>query len=142
MTRSSSVVSASEGGQDDAPAAAQGSREPLLLVIAHLWKSHTRRLTWLQWVTDIILGVLFAITFGLPFDYNAADGTTLTWLLSLYLEVSGSFDTVYGPLTAFMSLLLWAYLTSIALFLGLSFAAQLEAVRAKRPGPVQPDPGA
>ncbi|MFD3609247.1 YihY/virulence factor BrkB family protein [Streptomyces atroolivaceus] len=68
--------------------------------------------------------------------------TTLTWLFSLYLEVSGSFDTVYGPLTAFMSLLLWAYLTSIALFLGLSFAAQLEAVRARRPGPVQPDPGA
>lgn len=68
--------------------------------------------------------------------------TTLTWLLSLYLQVSGSFDTVYGPLSAFMSLLLWAYLTSIALFLGLSFAAQLEAVRALRPGPIQADPGA
>ncbi|MET9805394.1 YihY/virulence factor BrkB family protein [Streptomyces halstedii] len=68
--------------------------------------------------------------------------TALTWLFSLYLEVSGSFDTVYGPLTAFMSLLLWAYLTSLALFLGLSFAAQMEAVRARLPGPVQPDPGA
>ncbi|WP_299539100.1 YihY/virulence factor BrkB family protein [uncultured Streptomyces sp.] len=68
--------------------------------------------------------------------------TLLTWLLSLYLGISGSFDTVYGPLSAFMSLLLWAYLTSIALFLGLSFAAQLEAVRARKPGPIQPDPGA
>ncbi|MEU6770618.1 YihY/virulence factor BrkB family protein [Streptomyces sp. NPDC046759] len=66
---------------------------------------------------------------------------TLTWLLSLYLNLSGSFDTVYGPLSAFMSLLLWAYLTSIALFLGLSFAAQLEAARGRRPGPVQEDPG-
>ncbi|GGW81614.1 hypothetical protein GCM10010503_68640 [Streptomyces lucensis JCM 4490] len=66
---------------------------------------------------------------------------TLTWLLSLYLELSGSFDTVYGPLSAFMSLLLWAYLTSVALFLGLAFAAQLEAARGRRPGPVQPDPG-
>ncbi|MEU9975341.1 YihY/virulence factor BrkB family protein [Streptomyces sp. NPDC051014] len=66
---------------------------------------------------------------------------TLTWLLTLYLDVSGSFDTVYGPLSAFMSLLLWAYLTSIALFLGLSFAAQLEAVRGRRPEPIQPDPG-
>ncbi|MGQ4414837.1 YihY/virulence factor BrkB family protein [Streptomyces sp. SAS_269] len=66
---------------------------------------------------------------------------TLTWLLSLYLDLSGSFDTVYGPLSAFMSLLLWAYLTSIALFLGLSFAAQLEAARGRRPGPVQADPG-
>ncbi|MFJ9885987.1 YihY/virulence factor BrkB family protein [Streptomyces sp. NPDC091287] len=68
--------------------------------------------------------------------------TVLTWLLTLYLGISGSFDTVYGPLSAFMSLLLWAYLTSIALFVGLSFAAQLEAVRARRPGPVAADPGA
>ncbi|MFJ3233721.1 YihY/virulence factor BrkB family protein [Streptomyces sp. NPDC086787] len=67
--------------------------------------------------------------------------TLLTWLLSLYLGISGSFDTVYGPLSAFMSLLLWAYLTSIALFLGLSFAAQLEASRALRPGPIDNDPG-
>ncbi|MFD9006475.1 YihY/virulence factor BrkB family protein [Streptomyces sp. NPDC059582] len=67
--------------------------------------------------------------------------TLLTWLFSLYLDISGSFDTVYGPLSAFMSLLLWAYLTSIALFLGLSFAAQLEASRALRPGPVHDDPG-
>ncbi|MFF3171022.1 YihY/virulence factor BrkB family protein [Streptomyces sp. NPDC057900] len=67
--------------------------------------------------------------------------TLLTWLLSLYLQLSGSFDTVYGPLSAFMSLLLWAYLTSIALFLGLSFAAQLEASRARVPGPIHADPG-
>ncbi|MFF5028698.1 YihY/virulence factor BrkB family protein [Streptomyces collinus] len=66
---------------------------------------------------------------------------TLTWLLSLYLDLSGSFDTVYGPLSAFMSLLLWAYLTSVALFLGLAFGAQLEAARGRRPGPVQADPG-
>ncbi|MEU8794896.1 YihY/virulence factor BrkB family protein [Streptomyces sp. NPDC048643] len=67
--------------------------------------------------------------------------TALTWVLSLYLDISGSFDTIYGPLSAFMSLALWAYLTSIALFLGLSFAAQLEASRARRPGPIQSDPG-
>ncbi|MFF7334030.1 YihY/virulence factor BrkB family protein [Streptomyces sp. NPDC090306] len=67
--------------------------------------------------------------------------TLLTWLLYLYLQLSGSFDSVYGPLSAFMSLLLWAYLTSIALFLGLSFAAQLEASRARVPGPIQADPG-
>ncbi|GHD59432.1 hypothetical protein GCM10010317_050220 [Streptomyces mirabilis] len=67
--------------------------------------------------------------------------TALTWLLSLYLGISGSFDTIYGPLSAFMSLLLWTCLTSIALFLGLSFAAQLEAARALRPGPITADPG-
>ncbi|RKE17369.1 YihY/virulence factor BrkB family protein [Streptomyces sp. TLI_171] len=63
-----------------------------------------------------------------------------TWLLSLYLRLSGSFDAVYGPLSAVFSLLVWAYLTAIALFLGLSFAAQLEAARTGRPGPVLPDP--
>ncbi|MFJ9308953.1 MULTISPECIES: YihY/virulence factor BrkB family protein [Streptomyces] len=67
--------------------------------------------------------------------------TLLTWLLSLYLQLSGSFDTVYGPLSLFMALLLWSYLTSLSLFLGLSFAAQLEAVRAGKPGPISADPG-
>ncbi|MEU9176184.1 YihY/virulence factor BrkB family protein [Streptomyces sp. NPDC048550] len=64
-----------------------------------------------------------------------------TWGLSLYVGASSSFTTVYGPLSAFMSLLLWSYLTSLALFLGLSFAAQLEAVRAGVAGPVTKDPG-
>ncbi|MET3987923.1 YihY/virulence factor BrkB family protein [Streptomyces sp. PvR034] len=66
---------------------------------------------------------------------------TATWGLSLYVGASGSFNSVYGPLSAVMSLLLWSYLTSMALFLGLSFAAQLEAVRAGVKDPITPDPG-
>ncbi|MFI5980326.1 YihY/virulence factor BrkB family protein [Streptomyces sp. NPDC051555] len=66
---------------------------------------------------------------------------TATWGLSLYVGASGSFNSVYGPLSAVMSLLLWSYLTSMALFLGLSFAAQLEAVRAGVEDPIAPDPG-
>ncbi|MFD7031508.1 YihY/virulence factor BrkB family protein [Streptomyces sp. NPDC059917] len=66
---------------------------------------------------------------------------TATWGLSLYVGASGSFNSVYGPLSAVMSLLLWSYLTSLALFLGLSFAAQLEAVRAGVKDPIAPDPG-
>ncbi|MFB9368579.1 YihY/virulence factor BrkB family protein [Kitasatospora albolonga] len=65
---------------------------------------------------------------------------TATWLLTLYLRLSGSFDAVYGPLSAVFSLLVWSYLTAIALFLGLAFAAQLEADRTGRPDPVLPDP--
>ncbi|WP_411104118.1 YihY/virulence factor BrkB family protein [Streptomyces sp. cmx-4-9] len=64
-----------------------------------------------------------------------------TWGLSLYVGASSSFTSVYGPLSAIVSLLLWSYLTSVALFLGLSFAAQLEAVRAGVKEPVMPDPG-
>ncbi|MDQ1034207.1 YihY family inner membrane protein [Streptomyces sp. V3I8] len=64
-----------------------------------------------------------------------------TWLLALYVARSGSFGAVYGPLTAFVALLLWANLTGIALFLGVAFAAQLEAARAGITDAVEPDPG-
>jgi YihY family inner membrane protein len=53
-----------------------------------------------------------------------------TGLLSWYLSSSGSFGETYGPLAGMVGVLLWAFLTSIALFLGVAFAAQLEAARA------------
>lgn len=61
-----------------------------------------------------------------------------TYLLSVYVQTSGSFGSTYGPLTGIIALLLWANLTSLALFLGIAFCAQLEAVRA---GVTQPEPG-
>lgn len=66
----------------------------------------------------------------------------LTGLLAAFVRTSGSFGAVYGPLTAVMALLLWALMTGIALFLGLSFAAQLEAVRAGIPTGAGEDPEA
>ncbi|MFF4649283.1 YihY/virulence factor BrkB family protein [Streptomyces sp. NPDC001380] len=68
--------------------------------------------------------------------------TLATWGLALYVGAEGSFKSVYGPLSAFVSLLLWCYLTSLALFLGLAFAAQLEARRAGVREPITEDPGA
>ena len=56
-------------------------------------------------------------------------------LLMLYFEATGSFGATYGPLAGTIGVLLWSFLTSIALFLGLAFAAQLEAVRAGVPEP-------
>ncbi|MFR0355032.1 YihY/virulence factor BrkB family protein [Streptomyces sediminimaris] len=64
-----------------------------------------------------------------------------TWLLALYVSRSSSFGAVYGPLTAFVALLLWANVTGVALFLGIAFAAQLEAARAGIKSAVHPDPG-
>ena len=59
-----------------------------------------------------------------------------TGLLALYLDVSsGTFGRTYGPLTGVIAVLIWSFLTSLAIFLGLAFAAQLEAVRAGAPGP-------
>ena len=65
-----------------------------------------------------------------------------TYALSIYVQTSGSFGSTYGPLTGVMALLLWAYLTSIALFLGIAFCAQLEAVRAGVREPEAGDPEA
>jgi YihY family inner membrane protein len=67
--------------------------------------------------------------------------TLFSWGLTFYVEHSGSFGMTYGPLTAVMALLLWSLLSSVALFLGLSFAAQLEACRGGLGEPVTADPG-
>jgi YihY family inner membrane protein len=60
-----------------------------------------------------------------------------TGLLALYLNLSASnLGRTYGPLTGVVAILFWTFLTSLALYLGLAFAAQLEAVRAGSPEPV------
>jgi YihY family inner membrane protein len=51
-------------------------------------------------------------------------------LLAVYVGATESFGATYGPLAGTIGILLWTFLTSIALFVGLAFAAQLEAVRA------------
>ena len=56
-------------------------------------------------------------------------------LLAVYIDATDSFGATYGPLAGTIGVLLWAFLTSVALFLGLAFAAQLEAVRAGVPTP-------
>jgi YihY family inner membrane protein len=59
-----------------------------------------------------------------------------TGLLALYLNLSSeTFGRTYGPLTGVIALLIWSFLTSLAIYLGLAFAAQLEAVRAGASGP-------
>jgi len=51
-------------------------------------------------------------------------------VLAVYMDATDSFGATYGPIAGTIGVLLWTFLTSIALFLGLAFAAQLEAVRA------------
>lgn len=62
-------------------------------------------------------------------------------LLGVYVKYSDSFGGVYGPLAGIMALLLWCYLSSIALFLGTAMAAQLEAMHARVGEPATEDPG-
>ncbi|SCL31225.1 YihY/virulence factor BrkB family protein [Micromonospora inyonensis] len=74
---------------------------------------------------------------------GAAIATVLWWLASLllaaYVAFGDNFGQTYGPLTGMMALLIWANLTGMALFGGLAFAAQLEALRIGVQEPAQPD---
>ncbi|RLP86824.1 YihY/virulence factor BrkB family protein [Micromonospora sp. CV4] len=75
--------------------------------------------------------------------FGAGIATALWWLASLllaaYVRFSDGFGQTYGALTGMMALLLWANLTGMALFGGLAFAAQLEALRIGVREPAQPD---
>ena len=71
--------------------------------------------------------------------FGAATAAVL-WLgfmavLVVYVEATGSFGATYGPIAGTIGVLLWTFLSAVALFLGLAFAAQLEAVRAGVPEP-------
>ncbi|HEX2086567.1 MAG TPA: YihY/virulence factor BrkB family protein [Solirubrobacteraceae bacterium] len=64
-----------------------------------------------------------------------AAASTLLWLafmalFALYVEATGSFGATYGPIAGTIGVLLWAFLSAVALFAGVALAAQLEAVRA------------
>ena len=64
-----------------------------------------------------------------------AVASTLLWLalmgvLALYIEATDQFGATYGPIAGTIGVLLWTFLTAVALFFGLAVAAQLEAVRA------------
>ncbi len=100
------------------------------------------------------LGLAFVVgSIALLFEYSprrpqpepswlavGAATATVLWLvfmalLKLYIDATDSFGATYGPLAGTIGVLLWAFATSVALFLGLAFAAQLEAVRAGAPNP-------
>ena len=107
------------------------------------------------------LGLIFVVTsISLLFEHSprrrqpeaswlavGAAMAALLWLgfmglLALYIDATDSFGATYGPLAGTIGVLLWAFATSVALFVGLAFAAQLEAVRAGAPTPRRAmDPG-
>jgi YihY family inner membrane protein len=113
-------------------------------VVQGLW-------TWLRWPLSIgFVVVAFALLFRAAprrrqpsWSWLAVGSgvSVLLWfvftgLLAFYLDISsGTFGRTYGPLTGIIAILLWTFLTSLALYLGLAFAAQLEAVRAGIPQP-------
>jgi len=119
------------------------------------WAGHLR-VTWdvVRWPVSL---ALIVVAVGLLFRWSprrhqpalswlifgAVVATVLWWIASLllagYIRISSGFGATYGPLTAMVALLIWANLTGIAIFLGLAFAAQLEARRAGSPRPAKRD---
>jgi YihY family inner membrane protein len=100
------------------------------------------------------LGIVFAIaSVALLFEHSpsrpqpeaswlafGAAVSVLLWLLfmgvlAVYMDATDSFGATYGPIAGTIGVLLWTFLSSVALFIGLAFAAQLEAVRAGVPEP-------
>ena len=59
-------------------------------------------------------------------------------VLKLYIEATDNFGATYGPIAGTIGVLLWTFAAAVALFLGVAFAAQLEAVRAGVPEPRVP----
>ena len=60
--------------------------------------------------------------------------------LSVFFQNNSSFGDTYGPLAGLVALLLWAFATSVAVFYGGAVAAQLEAIRAGVPAPLDRTP--
>jgi YihY family inner membrane protein len=100
------------------------------------------------------LGLAFAVaSVALLFEYSpsraqpeaswlafGAGVSVLLWLvfmgvLAVYMDATDSFGATYGPIAGTIGVLLWTFLSSVSLFVGLAFAAQLEAVRAGVPEP-------
>jgi uncharacterized BrkB/YihY/UPF0761 family membrane protein len=60
---------------------------------------------------------------------GVAGWTLVTLSLAVVFRVSSSFGEVYGALAGVVALQTWTFLSSVAIFFGVSVAAQLEAVR-------------
>ena len=90
----------------------------LVVAVATLFRfAPRRRQPGLSW-----LGLGAALTVA---AWLAASG-----VIAAYVSVSGEFSATYGPLVGIMVLLLWAFVTGVALLAGFAVSAQLEAVRA------------
>ncbi len=99
----------------------------LCAVLAMLRLAPRRRQPGWSWLA---LGTAVAVTLWMAF----------TGLLGAYVQLSGSFGVVYGPLTGVIALLLWTQLTSVAIFFGIAVTAQLEARHAGIDRGAFPDP--
>ena len=86
------------------------------------------------------LGVLYTLALDKPHKRGAMlPGmvvSVIVWTIgsivfSFYVENIGSYSVIYGALGAMIVLLIWLYMTSISIIIGIEFNAALETVRGK-----------
>jgi YihY family inner membrane protein len=82
-------------------------------------RRHQPAWSWLAFGSAVSLGLWFIITLSLGTFFRHSEG----------------FGETYGALAGVIALLLWALLSSMALFFGAAVAAQLEGVRAQAASP-------
>jgi uncharacterized BrkB/YihY/UPF0761 family membrane protein len=82
-------------------------------------RRHQPAWSWLAFGSAVSLGLWFVITLSLGTFFRHSEG----------------FGETYGALAGVIALLLWALLSSMALFFGAAVAAQLEGVRAQAGSP-------
>jgi len=97
-------------------------RWPVVLALAAMsfgailrWAPRRRQPRWSWLVFGGIVGV--------------AGWTLVTLSLAAVFRVSSSFGEVYGALAGVVALQMWSFFSSVAIFFGVSVAAQLEAAR-------------
>lgn len=120
-------LSATAGNEAAAQALNLGSWPVSLLLLAasiallFRWcpRRHQPAWSWLAFGSGVSLALWFAITLG----------------LGMFFQYSRDFGETYGALAGMVALLIWALLSSMALFFGASVAAQLEGVRAQASSP-------
>lgn len=115
---------------------------PAALALLGVGASTGSTVAWLRWP---ILALISCITLASLYRYGAARtppkwrwtivgafAATLLWMLgssvlSLYVRHVAHLETAYGPLGAFLVLMLWCYVTAFAILLGAELNAELES---------------
>jgi YihY family inner membrane protein len=83
-------------------------------------RRHQPQWSWLMFGAFVSVGLWMVATIG----------------LNAFFRNSASFGQTYGSLAGLIALLLWSFASSVAIFYGGAVTAQLEAVRAGDPAPV------
>lgn len=122
---------------------------PIFLSFLPLGPSETAILSAMRWLVAIAL-IFFAVSVVLRYGPNrrhlrpetpwltpglllaVAVWAAISWLFSFYLSNFGRYNEVYGTLGAVIALLMWMWLSAMAVLAGALLNSEIEKLRAER----------